>query len=140
MDVVALNGAISDLRASAKASVDRVRLGYINVQRFRGGLVFKAHRLLYHSTLGLRVIKKKKRCAFRVAIHDLRASAKACVDRRVPDLSSLSTRCQHLFISERQFWCDLLVGLGVEARGLGFMVYGRGGAGWMPPRQREGVG
>jgi len=25
-----------------------------------GGLVFKAHRLLYHSTLGLRVIKKKK--------------------------------------------------------------------------------
>ena len=27
---------------------------------FRGGLVFKAHRLLYHSTLGLRVIKKKK--------------------------------------------------------------------------------
>jgi len=27
---------------------------------FRGGLVFKAHRLLYHSTLGLRVIKKTK--------------------------------------------------------------------------------
>jgi len=26
----------------------------------RGGRVFKAHRLLYHSTLGLRVIKKKK--------------------------------------------------------------------------------
>jgi len=24
-----------------------------NVERFRGGLVFKAHRLLYHSTLGL---------------------------------------------------------------------------------------
>jgi len=30
------------------------------VQRFRGGLVFKAHRLLYHSTLGLRVIKRRK--------------------------------------------------------------------------------
>ena len=29
------------------------------MQRFRGGLVFKAHRLLCHSTLGLRVIKKK---------------------------------------------------------------------------------
>ena len=29
------------------------------VQRFRSGLIFKAHRLLYHSTLGLRVIKKK---------------------------------------------------------------------------------
>jgi len=26
-----------------------------------GGLVFKAHRLVYHSTLGLRVIKKKFR-------------------------------------------------------------------------------
>ena len=31
------------------------------MQRFRGGLVFKAHTLLYHSTLGLRVIKKKKK-------------------------------------------------------------------------------
>jgi len=30
------------------------------VQWFRGGLVFKAHKLLYHSTLGLRVVKKKK--------------------------------------------------------------------------------
>ena len=30
------------------------------MQWFRGGLVFKAHRLVYHSTLGLRVIKKKK--------------------------------------------------------------------------------
>jgi len=29
--------------------------------RFRGGVVFEAHRLLYHSTLGLRVIKKKKK-------------------------------------------------------------------------------
>ena len=29
--------------------------------RFRGGLVFKAHRLLYHSTLGLRIINKNKR-------------------------------------------------------------------------------
>jgi len=29
--------------------------------RLRGGFVFKAHRLWYHSTLGLRVIKKKKK-------------------------------------------------------------------------------
>ena len=28
------------------------------MQRFRGGLVFKAHRLVYHSTLGLIVIQK----------------------------------------------------------------------------------
>ena len=32
---------------------------YLDGQRFRGGLVFKAHRLLHHSTLGLRIIKKK---------------------------------------------------------------------------------
>jgi hypothetical protein len=32
-----------------------------NVKRFWRGLVFKAHRLLYHSTLGSRVIKKKKK-------------------------------------------------------------------------------
>jgi len=35
-------------------------VGVRNVQRFRGRLVFKAHALLHHSTLGLRVIKKKK--------------------------------------------------------------------------------
>ena len=29
-----------------------------NVKRLRGGLVFKAHRLVYHSTLGWRVIKR----------------------------------------------------------------------------------
>jgi len=32
-----------------------------NLTWFRGGLLFKAHRLLYHSTLGLRVMKKKKK-------------------------------------------------------------------------------
>jgi len=31
------------------------------VARFRGGLVLKAHRLAYHSTLGWRVIKQKRR-------------------------------------------------------------------------------
>ena len=30
-------------------------------QWFRGGLVFKAHRRLYHSTLSLRVVKKKEK-------------------------------------------------------------------------------
>ena len=43
---------------------------YRNVKRFRGGLVFKARRLLYHSTPGLRVIKKKNKVSgfgFRVS-------------------------------------------------------------------------
>ena len=38
-------------------SIDRKQ----HVERFRGGLVFKAHRLLYHSFLGSGVIKKKKK-------------------------------------------------------------------------------
>ena len=33
-----------------------------NLKWFRGGLVCKAHRLVYHSTLGFRVKKKKKGC------------------------------------------------------------------------------
>jgi len=41
------------------------------VNRIRRGLVFKAHRLVYHSTLGLGVMKKKKK-ANRIA-----ASAKS---------------------------------------------------------------
>ena len=31
-----------------------------NVKRFREGLVFKAHRLVYHSTLDSRIRKKNK--------------------------------------------------------------------------------
>jgi len=37
---------------------EAVRAGLI---QFRGGLVFEAHRRVYHSTLGVRVIKKKKK-------------------------------------------------------------------------------
>jgi len=43
------------------------RVGGWGLKRFRGGLVFKAHRLVYHSTLGWRVIKKRRRSVgFRV--------------------------------------------------------------------------
>ena len=41
--------------------VDGVQLLRIDVKRFRGGLVFKAHRLMYHPTLGSRVMQKKKK-------------------------------------------------------------------------------
>ena len=34
------------------------------VQRFRGGLVIKAYRLVDHSTLGMGVMKKKKKVPF----------------------------------------------------------------------------
>ena len=48
----------TSLKAVKCSLLDRQRLGG---GRVRGGLVFKAHRWLYHSTLGSRVIKKKKK-------------------------------------------------------------------------------
>ena len=36
------------------------------MQRFQGGLVFKTHKLLYHSTLGLREIKEREGSGTRV--------------------------------------------------------------------------
>ena len=47
------------IRLPKRFSIEE-QLLYRDVQRFRGGLVFKAHRRLNHSTLGLRVIKKKR--------------------------------------------------------------------------------
>ena len=38
------------------------------VEQFRGGLVFKAHRWLYHSTLGSRIIKRKKKDTWVIAM------------------------------------------------------------------------
>jgi hypothetical protein len=50
-------------------TVQQEQLLYRNEQWFPGGLVFKAHRLVYHSTLGLGVMKKKNK--FREARSDL---------------------------------------------------------------------
>ena len=52
---------------------------YRNVQRFRGGLVFEAHRRLYHSTLGLRVIKKKTAACFPPASQSNASFAFSCL-------------------------------------------------------------
>ena len=52
-----------------------LRIGARNVKRFRGGLVFKAHRRLYHSTLDLRVIKQRRRSYRRTR----RSSGGACL-------------------------------------------------------------
>ena len=53
--------APTNMPSSAASSSILEQLLRRNVRRFRGGLVFEAHRLLYHSTLGWRVIKKKKK-------------------------------------------------------------------------------
>ena len=43
------------------------QLLYRNAQQFRGGLVSKALSLLNHSTLGSKVIKKRRRCGKQTA-------------------------------------------------------------------------
>ena len=48
----------STLRIRINRVVIEEELPGKNVERFRGGLVFKAHGLVYHSTLGLRVTKQ----------------------------------------------------------------------------------
>ena len=56
IDVVSLDCTCKGLLGPASRVIKRRKK-----KRFRGGLVFKVHRLLYHSTGGLRVIKKKKK-------------------------------------------------------------------------------
>ena len=51
-----------------------------HVELFRGGLVFRAHRLLYHSTLGSRVIKQKKLSVWVSIARDDRAGAECAID------------------------------------------------------------
>jgi len=69
--------------------VGLVRLRHVADRRlrFRGGLVFKAHRRLYHSTLGLRVIKKKKN-KYRPPLDETETSLHVCrrtINLRRPD-------------------------------------------------------
>ena len=52
--------ADSGVHSSVSSKIQEQLLRRI-VKRFRGGLVFKAQRILYHSTLGSRVTKKKKK-------------------------------------------------------------------------------
>ena len=44
------------------------QLLHINVRRFQLGLVSKAHTLLYHSIIGSKVIKKKKKLSSEAAL------------------------------------------------------------------------
>ena len=47
-------------RRSGMGGWHLVQLPSTNVKRFRGGLILKAHGLLYHSTLGSRVMKGRQ--------------------------------------------------------------------------------
>ena len=73
------------------------------MKRFRGGLVFKAHRLLYYSTLGSRVITKKKRFG----------------------IQGLGLLVWGLGMRMQGLWCRVQ-GPGFRVQGLGFRVQGSG--------------
>jgi len=97
-----------------RSRVGVCQLLYRNVQRFRGGLVFKAHRRLYHSTLGLRVIKKKK-FAYRTS-----GNVPTAVQHRV--LTTLKMRRFPMVMLK-----PLLVsGFGFQVSGFRFQVSGFG--------------
>jgi len=64
-----IESKLTDL-VSAQSSIQEQILSR-NVKRFRGGLVFKAHRLLYHSTLGWRVIERKKKSWCQVRLRSI---------------------------------------------------------------------
>ena len=72
-----------------------------NMKRFRGGLVFKAHRLLYHSILGLRVIKKKKKKMHAEACCP-RGSVQSCPRGRWQVARGCLDRCTRLVA--RDWW------------------------------------
>ena len=67
---------LSSKTGDASSCLRTVR-GRVDVPHLAGGLVFEAHRPLYHSTLGLRVIMKKK--------------TPPCTGRRVIRLTSSKT-------------------------------------------------
>ena len=58
--LVEIKSVFARSRSSVQFSILRTTTSQI-VKRFRQGLVLKVDRLLYHSTLGSRVIKKKRK-------------------------------------------------------------------------------
>jgi hypothetical protein len=79
--------------------------------RFRGGLVFKAQRLLFHSTPGSRVIKKKEKKV---------REGLAC------GFSFRSTSCVHSLEFAGQIGPSLSLKIGSAYMGCGFWVLGSG--------------
>ena len=69
------------------------------MERFRGGLVFKAHRLLFHSALGSRVIKKKVMVTARDDSGDNRLRAPATYSSSCSCPCSCSSSCSSSFSS-----------------------------------------
>ena len=94
-------------------------------KRFQGGLVFKAHRLVYYATLGLRVIEKKRRRTF-----DCSAAGKACSPCNSPWTACVRIWGFGFRISGFRprilgFGFQILV-FGIRISGFGFRISGSG--------------
>ena len=80
-----------------------------NVKRFRRGLVLEAHRLLYHSTLGVIVIHKKKRSACEELAAYAHVSTGPTFVKRYKDLiAGLNTEATEEEAEGACAWADLL--------------------------------
>ena len=64
------------------------------MQRFQGGLVFKAHRLLYHLTPDLRVIQRKKKVTVEDSGDELGALGRQLGDQVRVVLEELLSPCR----------------------------------------------
>ena len=78
------------------------------MKRFRGGLIFKAHRLVYHPTLGSRVMKKRKKSANSEALvqEPLREIAHAdsqVMPRSPPPLAFFGGGAQYLALLSNEY-------------------------------------
>ena len=92
-DLIPLSGLVvwktrPHVASEAEFLIQEQLLG-INVKRFRGGLVFKAHGPVYHSSLGSRV-RKKKREESEASARGRRHDGQARVDSRELSPSSNS--------------------------------------------------
>ena len=99
-----------------------------NEKQFRGGLVFKAHGCLYHSTLGSRVIKKKKNLAIERAVASLdavRAVAHEPILAGAEERPGVAFRVYGLRVEVQASGCRF-EGLKCRVSGLGLMGWGSG--------------
>jgi len=97
-----------------------------NVERFRGGLVVKAHRLLYHATLRLRVINKQKK-GWRPLLLQRGVQAGACSNRSNSSLETHSGQITKVVKSEGR---PLLLERGLQAGVLQPVEFKPGNSQW----------
>jgi len=83
-------GLDADLHQQTERFSIQKQLLHRNVQRFRGWLVFKSHRLVYHSPLDLRVMNKKDGDLVDIHAHSISLSISLSLSLSLPLYASFS--------------------------------------------------